>query len=305
MRNLNIKWAISACLVSLMLIYSCRTHYELARENYTLIKTNASVENGKNLVYTICGECHYNKAANKFIGNRMHDLPRSFGKLYAANLTNSAVYGVTKHYTNAQLAYLLKTGIKNDGRFTPYMVRPNMADDDINDIIAYLRSDDAAISAGDTSIGRTHVNALGRFAINTKKPQPYIADIKRPSADNAVASGRYLVDIIGCYHCHSKSITSINYLYPEKTKRYMLGGQKFKTPEGEKIHSPNLTNDKETGIGLYTKEAFRKAVQEGISAQGDTLESPMPLYEHLTNKQADDIYAYLQTLAPKHTKIKD
>ena len=120
----------------------------------------------------------------------MHDIPRILGKVYSANLTHSEMYGVTKHYKDAQLAYLIKSGIKNNGRFVPYMLRPNMADDDVNDIIAYLRSDDAAVAAGDTSVGKTHLNFFGRLAIHTKKPLPYIPDIKRPT--DAIANGRYL-----------------------------------------------------------------------------------------------------------------
>ena len=149
MRKANTKWIIIICMVNIILIYGCKTHYKLAGEAYTLIQTPSSLENGRNLVYSSCGGCHYNRSVNKFIGNRFHDLPKALGKLYAANLTNSEMYGVTKHYSNAQLAYLIKTGIKRDGRFVPYMVRPNMADDDVNDIIVYLRSDDAAVAAGE------------------------------------------------------------------------------------------------------------------------------------------------------------
>jgi len=285
-----------------MLIYSCKTHFKLASENYILKQTPENIERGMNLVYTSCSGCHYNHTANKLIGNQMHDLPRILGKLYSANLTHSEMYGVTKHYTDAQLAYLIKTGIKNDGRFIPYMLRPNMADDDVNDIIAYLRSDDAAVAAGDTSVGKTHLNFFGRLAIHTRKPEPFKQDIPRPA--DAVSNGRYYADIGGCFHCHSKGLTSLNYLHPEKTKRYMQGGEMFKTPKGEKIHASNLTPDKNTGIGYYSKEDFRKALKEGVTPDGRELRAPMDKYYHLTDKQVDDIYAYLQTIPPKHHHVK-
>jgi hypothetical protein len=48
---------------------------------------------------------------------------------------------------------ILKTGISKSGKFMPYMMRPMMADEDINDIIVYLRSDDDAAVAADTTIG--------------------------------------------------------------------------------------------------------------------------------------------------------
>jgi len=296
------KYIICAGLASLLLIYSCKTHYEVAKENYSAVRTPSSFEHGKDLVYNSCSGCHYNHAANKLIGNRLHDLPRVLGKLYSANLTNSEMYGVTRHYTDAQLKYLLKTGINKGGHYIPYMLRPNMADDDINDIIIYLRSDDAAVAAGDTSVDHTHLNFLGRMAINSKKPQPYIPNISRPT--ESIANGRYLVDINGCFHCHSKGLTSLNYRYPEKSKRYMQGGMKFKTPQGQKIYASNLTPCQSTGIGNYTKDDFRKAVKDGKTPDGRELRPPMDKYHHLTDKETDDIYAYLQTLPREHHLIK-
>jgi len=302
MPRINIKWIITICLANAMLIYSCKTHFKLANESYTLKQSPENVANGKNLVFTSCSGCHYNRTANKLIGNRMNDLPRILGKLYSANLTNSEMYGITRHYTDAQLSYLIKTGIKNNGRFIPYMLRPNMADADVNDIIAYLRSKDAAVAAGDTTVGTTHLNFFGRLAIHTRKPEPFVENIHRP--DDAITNGRYYVDIAGCFHCHSKGLTSLNYLHPEKSKHYMQGGEKFKTPNGEKIHASNLTPDKGTGIGYYSKADFRKAVKDGVTPDGRQLRPPMDKYDHLTDKQVDDVYAYIQTLSAKYHHVK-
>lgn len=302
MSKTTTKWLMGICAVSIVLTYSCKTHYKVVEHPFTVVRTHATIENGKNLVYSSCAGCHYNRSDKKFIGNRLHELPRALGKLYSANLTNSEVYGITKHYTDAQLAYLIKTGIKKDGKFVPYMVRPNMADADVNDIIAYLRSNDAAVAAGDTSVGKTHLNLLGKMAINSKKPQPYKENIARPT--ESIANGRYLVDNIGCFHCHSKGITSLNYLYPEKSKGYMQGGAKFKTPQGRKIYASNLTPCESSGMGNYTPAGFRKAVKEGITPDGRKLSPPMDKYRELSDKDVDDIYAYLKTLPKTYHVVK-
>ncbi|MCW3123540.1 MAG: hypothetical protein JWQ38_3032 [Flavipsychrobacter sp.] len=296
------KWIICIGAMSLVVVYSCKTHYKVVEHPFALNNTPASIEHGKSLVYSSCAGCHYNRSDNKFIGNRLHELPRILGKLYSANLTNSEAYGITKHYTDAQLAYLIKTGVKKDGHFVPFMLRPNMADADVNDIIAYLRSDDAAVAAGDTSVGRTHLNFIGKMAINSKKPQPYIENISRPAG--SVANGRYLVDVIGCFHCHSKGMISLNYLHPEQSKGYMQGGMKFKTPQGKKIHASNLTPCESSGIGNYTASGFRKAVKEGITPDGRKLSPPMDKYKELSDKQTDDIYAYLKTLPKTYHIVK-
>jgi hypothetical protein len=298
------KWLIFIAFLGIVAAYSCRTHYPLAGNNFTATKNPSSFEHGKNLVYNVCGGCHYNHQLNKFAGHQLRDLPGFLGTVYSANLTQSKMYGVTTHYTDAQLAYLIKTGIKKDGRFIPYMIRPTMADEDINDIIVYLRSDDAAVAAADTSVGKTHLSLIGKMANHTQKPQPYITGIKRPSPEDAVANGRYLVDILGCYHCHSKSIQSLKYQHPEQSKGYMQGGMKFKTLEGQRVRAANLTPDVKTGIGSYSKEDFKKALKEGETPDARTLRFPMPKFKDLTDKQVDEIYAYLRTLPPKAHEIK-
>lgn len=298
------KWLICTALVSTFAIYSCKTHYPLANERYTLIKSPTSMENGKNLALNVCGGCHNNRDLKKFVGHQMKDLPKFMGKIYSANLTHSKKYGVLQHYSDAQLAYLIKTGIKHDGRFIPYMVRPTMAADDINDIIVFLRSDDPVVMPGDTIVGRTRLTFLGKLANSTQKPQRNIEGIKRPDPNDAVANGRYLVDILGCFHCHSKGVLSLNYVNPAASKGYMQGGMKFKTPGGNRVRGANLTPDKGTGIGNYTNEGFHKAVVDGETPDGRKLQFPMPKFKHLTDKQLNDIYAYLMTLPPKYHKTR-
>jgi len=286
-----------------LLLGSCKSHFETTTEKFTAVKNEHSFEHGKNLAFNVCGQCHYNKEAQSFIGEEIKDLPKFMGTVYSANLTNSKRSGIAR-YTDAELYYLLKTGIAKDGRFIPYMVRPTMADADINDIIVYLHSDDAPVKANDKVAGITHVSFLGKLATKVSgKPLSLKRNIQRPSPDNEVAYGRYLVDVVGCYHCHSKSILSLDYLQPEESKGYMAGGMKWKI-DGYKIHASNVTPDKETGIGNYTKADFRKAVQDGEAPGGRMLHFPMRRFKHLTDQQADAIFAYLNTLPPKEHKIK-
>jgi hypothetical protein len=183
------------------------------------------------------------------------------------------------------------------------MLRPNLADEDINAIITFLRSNDPSVAPENKTIGVTHLNLLGKIGTSyLGKPATYATGLKRPSEQDKVATGRYWVDNIGCYHCHSKSFTSLNYVHPEESKKYLEGGLKFKGPADSKIYASNLTPDKETGIGNYTNEQFRKAVKEG-EAPDRKLHPPMPQFQHLTDEQLDAIYSYLQSIPPKVNKI--
>jgi mono/diheme cytochrome c family protein len=297
------KWIAAICLVTVAIIIGCKTKFDTTKDSYNATPSTQALDHGRDLVYTICAGCHYDRTVNKFIGTEIHDVPGIAGKVYSANLTRSKSHGVTSRYTDAELKYLFKTGIAKDGRFLAYMLRPNMSDEDINAIIIYLRSDDPAVAAADTTVGLTHFTFIGKVYMNMHAdPIPYKTGIKRPSEDNPVALGGYLVDIVGCFHCHSKSLTAINSEQPEQTKGYLAGGTKFKGENGQTIYASNITIDKNTGIGDWSKEQFRKAIKDG-KAPNKELKPPMPKFQKLSDTEVDAIYAYLQTVPAKDHKI--
>lgn len=288
------KKIVACSLVIVLVSMSCRTKFPVTSDRVMITPSEADLENGKNLTFNVCGQCHYDYHIKSFIGEEMRDLPKFMGKVYSANLTDGHVIDA---YTDAELFYLIKTGIAKDGRFVPYMIRPTIADKDLKDIIAYLRTDDDPLKRNDSVIGKTRLSFLGKLAGKIGgKPQPYETGKPQPPAD-PVQQGRYLVDIVGCYHCHSQSILGLNYRNPEDSKGYMAGGMKF-NPDGTKIYASNITPDKNTGIGRYTKLNFRDAVREGKTPDGRELRYPMRHFKRLTDDQCDAIFAYIQSLKP-------
>lgn len=299
----NLILVISAFILTIVVIGCSLKKFNENKPAYTAVKSQQAYERGEILVYSICAGCHYDHATNKFIGTRIREIPGIIGKVYSANLTHSKEHGIPPRYTDAELKYLFRTGVAKDGRFLNYMLRPNMSDDDINAIIVFLRSDNPAMAPADTTIGITHFNWLGKTIMNKMAdPVPFKDGIKQPSESDPVATGRYLVDNLGCFHCHSKSLTKLNLVNPEQTPEYMQGGQKFESPTGMKVYASNLTPDKQTGIGNYTKIQFRKALKEGESPNGK-LHPPMPKLEKLKDEDADAIYAYLRTIPPAVHKV--
>jgi len=285
------------------IIISCKTQFATTKATYKAVPSQEALAHGRDLAFTICAGCHYDRSVNKFIGTPIHDVPGIVGKVYSANLTHSKTQGLPPRYTDAELKYLFRTGIARDGRYLNYMLRPNMSDDDINAIIVFLRSDDPAVAAADTTIGLTHYNIIGKaYNSMTAKPVAYRANVQRPPADNPAALGGYMVDIVGCFHCHSKSFTSLNFQYPERSKGYLAGGIKFKDEKGHVVYASNITPDKNAGIGEFTEQQFRKAVKDGQAPDGK-LKPPMPKFDKLTDKEVDAIYAYLQTVPPNNHKI--
>jgi cytochrome c553 len=303
MKNNKHTWVI-AVTAAVITIIGCKTQFETTKANYTATRSAKAFERGKELTFSICAGCHYDHTVNKFIGTRIHDVPGIAGEVYSANLTHSKSNGVVPHYSDAEIRHLLKTGIARDGRYLSYMLRPNMAEEDLNAIIVYLRSDDPAVSAADTTVGITHLTIIGKAFMNIKaKPIPYQANIKLPATSNQAAMGYYLIDNLGCFHCHSASLTNLDYLHPDQTKGYLAGGIKFKGEHGLVVRASNITPDKTTGIGNYTLDDFRKALTAG-KAPDRQLKIPMPKFGRLKMQEVDAIYAYLQTVAPKDNAVK-
>ncbi len=302
-RNLKLIMLFGSIVATI--IISCKSQFATTKTSYTAVASPAAFERGKVLAYSICGGCHYNRSVNKFIGTQIEDIPSIAGKVYSANLTHSKAHGIAPEYSDAEIRHLLKTGVAKDGRFLSYMLRPNMADEDINAIIVYLRSDDPAVSAADTTVGLTHLTFIGKTFMNLNaKPAPYRANVKLPVASDKIATGYYLVDNLGCFHCHSKNLTKLNFEYPDKTKGYLAGGIKLKGMNGIEIKASNITPDKLTGIGNYTQEQFRKALIAG-QAPYRKLKPPMPKFTMLKESEIDAIYAYLQTVPAKYNIVKN
>jgi mono/diheme cytochrome c family protein len=108
------------------------------------------------------------------------------------------------------------------------------------------------------------------------------------SAD-PVARGQYLTIAADCRACHTA-----------KGGIPFAGGLAFKLPFGT-IWSPNITPDKETGIGGWSDAQFIAALREGKGPKGHLYPAmPFASYSAMTDSDALAIKAYLATLAPVH-----
>ena len=127
-------------------------HYPVIRVDFPVDVTPERVARGKRSVEMLCAACHMDPATGGLTGRRMPDLPRQFGESWSRNITADPVRGIGS-WTNGEIAYLIRTGVARDGRYTPpWMVKmPNVSDEDLRDIIAFLRSDDPLVQARDAA----------------------------------------------------------------------------------------------------------------------------------------------------------
>jgi mono/diheme cytochrome c family protein len=118
--------------------------------------------------------------------------------------------------------------------------------------------------------------------------QGILAQAEAPS--DAVARGKALAEAADCGGCHTAD--------PAKP---FAGGKRIETPFGA-IYSPNLTPDRDTGIGRWSDSDFYRALHEGIAPNGSPYYPafPYPNFSRMTRDDVLAIRAYLATLAPVH-----
>lgn len=281
--------------------------YEVASIDYHADPTPERLERGRVLVGSLCIGCHINREEGNLSGQFMPDAPKEFGKIYSQNITGDKTYGIGL-WTDAEIVYLLRTGIKRDGQYAPpYMAKlPFLSDEDMASIITFLRSDDPLVAASPIADTPCEPSFLTKFLCNTVfKPMPYpTAPIPMPDTSNSVEWGRYMAYNMDCFSCHSADFKSNDFQYPERSAGYFGGGNKPLDLEGQVMLTPNLTPDKETGIGNWTKQQFINAVKSGKVEGQEALRYPMNPYVRLSDQEVGAIYDYLQTIPAISNKVE-
>ncbi len=131
-------------------------------------------------------------------------------------------------------------------------------------------------------IGTTHAQAAGNAAL-----------VKR---------GSYLVNtILTCGNCHTPQGPK----GPVMAKAFS-GGLSWDEPPF-KVTAPNITQDKDTGIGKWSDADIKKLLRTGVRPNGTPLAPIMPtgFYGIITERDMNAIVAYLRTLKPIMNKVPD
>ena len=280
--------------------------YSPGRVRLKVEVTPAKVERGRKYASLLCMNCHLDPATGKLTGKRLTDTPASFGEAYSKNITRDKQYGIGA-WSDGELAYLLRTGITRTGRYAPpWMPKyPHMSDEDLESIIAFLRSDDPV-----TAPAAVNPPGVSKPSFLTKllthlifKPLPYPkGPIATPLVTDKVAYGRYLSVNLGCFECHSANFRTNNELKPEKSAGYLGGGNELRDESGQIVRSANLTPDS-TGLAQWSEADFTRAVRTGIRPDHTVLRYPMSPMPELTDADTSAIYAYLRTVPRIHNLV--
>src|SRR5689334_2563096 len=115
-----------------------------------------------------------------------------------------------------------------------------------------------------------------------------------PQDFSEIARGRYLANAADCGSCHTVPGSG----------RPFAGGRTIETPFGNLV-SPNITPDRDTGIGTWSDDQFDAAVRAGRARAGARLypAMPFPYYARMSREDVRAIRAYLSTIEPVHNQV--
>ena len=146
----------------------------------------------------------------------------------------------------------------------------------------WLRAAALTAALGTTLLGATW-SLFGQRTVLAPVTQP-IATYSAATLDR----GRELAALGNCVTCHTSAQGKPN-----------AGGLGIQTPFGT-VYSTNLTPDPQTGIGLWSQQAFNRAMREGISRDGHHLYPAFP-YTSFTRINDEDLaalYGWLMSQEP-------
>lgn len=251
--------------------------------------TQEQIARGEQLAH-ICTSCHSQGNDLPLVGSNFavkFDFP-PLGTLYAPNLTPS---GPIKDWTDGEVIRAIREGVDKNGR--SLLVMPvanfrNMSDEDVQALVAYLRSQPATGAPSPNN----KFNILGAIFMNLsdfRTAQPPAGHVTAPQPGTP-AFGEYMVNILGCRDCHGDKLQG-------KVENGLPG-----PPPG-----PNLTKV----VPQWTEEQFMAFFNTGTLPGGGGVpllmlksgfSEPMMPWQSVRAATSDDelraMFSYLHSLSP-------
>jgi mono/diheme cytochrome c family protein len=308
--------ALGICLVLAIVIFIGYVYLlmpSVPLQEHTVQITPDRVERGRYLAnhVMVCIDCHSTRDWSKFSGppvpgtegkgGEVFDQKLGFpGSFHAVNITPFNLSG----WTDAEIYRAITSGVSKDGHplfpIMPYPYYGTLDTEDIYSIIAYIRS----LPPIDYTVERSTINfpmsMIIRMIPEKAAPQP------KPPVSDTLKYGEYVVRAAGCIECHTPAEHG-----QIVHKLAFSGGREFKLPDGMLV-SPNITPDKNTGIGNWSLDAFitrfkgyDPATYTPAAVKKGEMQSIMPwtMYAGMDTTDLTAMYRYLFSLEPRTNKV--
>jgi len=267
-------------------------------------RADAASERGEYLFRAaLCGVCHTAETGRYLAGGRPIETP--FGTFYTTNITPDPQYGIGG-WSDEDFVRAVTQGRSPDGSHYypafPYTAFTRLKREDVLAIKAYLDGVEPVAQPN-----REHDlvwYAAWRWPISAWKwlyfePGELQSDPERDAQWNR---GAYLVEALGhCAECHSPR-NLLGAVIPER--RYWGNPD---GPDGEAI--PDITPNKESGIGGWTERMLTFYLEAGMTPDGDFAGGLMASVieqgtGHLSAQDRRAIARYLRSLPPSGSSAK-
>ncbi len=248
------------------------------------------------------GGCH---ACHKDDGGGGGKVATSFGTLIAPNITPDRDHGIGR-WREAQFVAAMRygrspTGVRYYPGF-PYTAYSGLTDTDLADLWAYLQAQ--------APVPRPSPPHALTFPFNQRiaslawqvmffVPQPFVTDAGR---NDVLNRGRYLAEhLLHCRECHTP-----RNVFGGMLDSFAYAGNRD-WPAGGTV--PNITPDKETGIGSWNENDIVWLLQTGFNPDGNDVQGAMAeLIEHGSSHLSDAdlraVAAYVLSLDPIAHEIR-
>jgi mono/diheme cytochrome c family protein len=261
------------------------------------------VERGQ-YIFSLAGgcACHSAPKGTPHVGAREFPIPMA--KVYSTNLTADKETGLGD-WSDQQIHDAMVKGIQRNGEklfpVMPYEAYSGMAEEDLKALIAYVRT---------LKPVRKETPALKTWAPLYRPGGTFVwftffsrfSNAPANAPQKGVERGRYLVEHVAlCMDCH----TPRNFMGVPRRSLYLAGAKK--SPLGEEI--PNITPDKETGIGDWSRNDIAELLLTGVKPDSDNVQGLMEEvveagYKNMKREDALAIADYLKSIPPIKNKIK-
>jgi mono/diheme cytochrome c family protein len=308
---MHAKFAFLSCALLLGSAASCG-----GNDDTTL---DSPVERGKYIVdsVAVCQDCHTPRdatgvpiAAQYLAGAECFAELENGSCLNTRNLPNHETGLLNR--TDEEVKRMIRDGIRPAATgdeplspVMPYYVFHNMSEDDLNAVVAYLRT----VPGVDHAIPRSGPEFDVPAAANPLAPSLIPMPMPGYVDEAAARRGRYLAGEVGiCLECHTRHVMGdpnvLDYA------GIFAGGEEFVIGLPVTPVSSNLTSDGETGLAAWTVEDIVRVLKEGADTDDQGICPPMPVgpmgaFAGLTDADALDIAHYVKSLPPIANAIDD
>lgn len=279
------------------------------------IKTSPEkIERGKYLAHHVaaCMSCHSQRDWNQYAGpttpttygggGEIFDI--GIGKYYARDISPKAL----GDWSDGEIFRAITTGVSKNGDalfpLMPYQKYGKMDEEDIHAIIAYIKTLPHPQESVTTA---SNSNFPMNFIINTIPQKAEFNAV--PDKKDFLQYGKYMTTMASCKSCHTPQDDKGQYI---ETLQF-AGGMEFPLKTGGIVRSTNITPDKKTGLGTWTKEVFIERfkayadspyISTKIGAGDFNTAMPWTDYAEMTEEDLGAIYTYLQSLTPIENTIE-